>query len=638
MAPGFLSLVTAFTSLPLAHATTNLTAWAPIFKGVDHATGTNTPGNGGFPDLQVMHCIRVDLTDPDIQLFSSPRISGYAADDRETAGYTVKDFLTVHRLQVAINANFFNPQEYYLPAGTPMDIVGLSICQGVVVSAQEQASPSAAVMFTSDNRATIIHTNWPPAPTAGVYTAVCGTYPLLVKGVNIGYSYRTDPDFVHQLNPRTAFGLSEDGRYLYLLTIDGRQPGYSVGAYDYETGAWLLLVGAYNGVNMDGGGSTTLMIQNSTGNPVELNRSSAVADSGHQRTVGSHFGLFAKPLPGFINDVLANPDDTSATITWTTVSPSTSQVAYGPTPDLSLSSTLESSLVTNHTVWLTGLNPATTYYFMAVSSVGASQYTSPDFVFVTTNYVTTAAVFDITNTWTYATTNLDGVPWTSNTYNDATWDGAGPGLLWVDVRATGPNPAVQPKNTQMPANPNNSGYPYITYYFRTHFTFTNSLSGVSLVFSSYVDDGAIFYLNGSEIYRLRMDAAPTPIFNGTLAAGYPCSGDATCPDVFTISGDLTTNLVAGDNVLAVEVHNYNQLSPDITFGTALSVTEPLIVRPALAIVFSNGTLTLSWNRGGFVLQQANSPLGRWTDVPGPVASSPYTPSLSAVAQYYRLRN
>jgi hypothetical protein len=187
----------------------------------------------------------------------------------------------------------------------------------------------------------------------------------------------------------------------------------------------------------------------------------------------------------------------------------------------------------------------------------------------------------------------------------------------------------------MPADPN-TGFPYTTYYFRTHFTFTNSPVGVSLLFSNYLDDGAVFYLNGSEICRLHMDPAPTEIFNSTLAATYGCSGDATCPQVFEVSGELTANLRAGDNVLAVEVHNYNPRSPDITFGTALFFTEPLPTSPELAIGFSQGTIVLSWSRGGFVLQQANSPLGPWSNVAGPVVSSPYASTPSGAARFYRL--
>ena len=630
-----LQLALVFCSLVLSQASPIIGPWVPIFKGIDHAVGTNTP-EANFPYLQVVHAIRIDLSDPDIRLLATPRITNYAVNSRETGGLTVKDFLVTNGLQLAINANNFNPQDYYLPAGTPMDVSGLLISQGQVVSAQEGASDSSSILFTTNNQPTFIFTNWPPHSTTGIFNAVSGLYAVLVNGVNVGSNYINNSNFPHDANPRTALGASQNRRYFYLLTIDGRQSGYSDGALDWETGAWLLLVGASDGVNMDGGGSTTLIMQDSTGNPVELNMSSAVADSGNERTVGAHLGFFAKPLPGFINDVVALPDDTAASITWTTIEPSTTKVQYDLTTNFNNSSTLQAAMVTNHAVLLTGLTPNTGYYFRAVSSVGANQFVSPSEFFVTTNYVTTNQLFDLTNAWKYTTANLDGVNWTPPSYDDSAWRGPGPALLWVDVRSTGPNPAVDPKNTQMPSDPNNNGFPYTTYYFRTHFTATNSALGTGLVFSGYIDDGAVFYLNGTEIYRLRIDPSPTPISNNTLASGFPCSGDATCLDEFPISGDSMTNLVTGDNVLAVEVHNYNQTSPDITFGTALIETQPYTSEPQLSIAHTQGTITLSWSRGGFTLQRADVPMASWTDVPGPIISSPFTSTNLAGAQYFRL--
>src|SRR5256714_10654042 len=150
-------------------ASTVLGPWVPVFKGIDHAVGSNAPDGGGMPNLQVVHALRIDLSDPDIQLFSTPRISNYGADSRETGGLTVSGFLSANGLQVAINANFFNPQDYYLPAGTPMDVAGLSISQGQVVSAQEGPSDAASILFTTNNRATIVFTNWPAHSTAGIF-------------------------------------------------------------------------------------------------------------------------------------------------------------------------------------------------------------------------------------------------------------------------------------------------------------------------------------------------------------------------------------------------------------------------------------------------------------------------------------
>ena len=193
-------------------------------------------------------------------------------------------------------------------------------------------------------------------------------------------------------------------------------------------------------------------------------------------------------------------------------------------------------------------------------------------------------------------------------------------------------------STEMPEDPNNPGYPFLTYYFRTHFTYTNTVTGVTLQCEAYVDDGAVFYLNGTEIYRLRMPAAPTTIYNSTLALTYPCDGDATCPDTFSVSGPLiTTNLVVGDNVLAVEVHNVDAQSPDITFGLSAACTVPYISKPTLNLARSNSVVALSWSRGGFTLQQANSPTGAWANVPGPVISSPFTTNNSGAARFFRLQ-
>ncbi|MDB6037556.1 MAG: hypothetical protein JWM99_1397 [Verrucomicrobiales bacterium] len=608
--------------------------WIPMFKGVDHSVSTNLPANSA-DQLQVVHAIRVDLLDPDISLYSSPRIANYSVNSRETAGYTLKDFLRIHQLQIGINANFFDPSQYNLPAGTPMVVSGLAISQGVVVSAQENSSHSASIMFTTNNQPTVRFTNWPAASNVGVFTAVSGEYPVLVKGIKAVRS----TSGIHDLNPRTVIGVSQDRNYLYLVTIDGRQDGYSDGAYDDQTAAWLLAFGAFDAVNMDGGGSTTLVAQDSTGVPIELNHSSAVAGDqfGRERTVGSHFGVFAKPLPGFINNVVALPDDTAAAVTWTTLAPATGQVEFGLSTNFTDSWELQSMETTNHTVLLTNLTAGTDYYFQVVSTSGGSQYFSDILHFATTNYLQTNELFAVDSDWKYTTENLDGINWSTPAYDDSSWPGSGPGLLWVDVRAAGPNPAVTPKNTQMPADPNNNGFPFGTYYFRKHFTLTNAIAGTSLALSAYVDDGAVFYLNGQEIYRLRVEPAPATIAFGDLAISYPCSGDATCVDEFWIGGDAATNLINGDNLLAAEVHNYNAASPDITFGTALSATVPNAAEPMLSFNSAGGSIQIVWSRNAFALQGATDLTGPWQDLPGPIVTSPYMAETTNTAQFYRLR-
>jgi exopolysaccharide biosynthesis protein len=620
--------------------------WVPIFKGIEHAVGTNDPNiAGNFPELQVVHCLRVDLTDPDVQFFTTPRASNYVAESRETLNLSVPHFLAQNKLQVAADANFYNVSPGGADPtseGLPSEVYGLQISTGEVVSAETSADyagvpRAASLLFTTNKQPMFVFKNLPPGTnTAGIYTALTGFYPIVSNGVNFGIAASNSyPDSsIHQVQPRTAYGVSQDNHYFFIMTIDGRQSGYSDGALDVETGYWMLNCGAWNAINMDGGGSTALYIADSIGNPVAVNHSSYLAGYGRERYIGSHLGVIAKPVPGFFTNITVLPADTAATITWTTISAATTQLAYDTTTNLTLLTASNATLMTSHAVLLTNLTPITSYYYAPLASIGTNVYISPAYLFTTTNYVTTNPLFDFTNIWIYTTNNLDGVNWTAGGYDDSGWEGSGPGLLWVDNR--GPNTDIPGLNTEMMYNPNDpNGYPFITYYFRTHFNFTNSPAGVAIQMQAYVDDGAIFYLNGAQIWNLRMPSPP--VLNSTLASGYPCNGDATCIDASYVSGPVITNsLVTGDNVLAVEVHNYNAASPDITFGLAISASVPFTMNPTLSVVGNNRTIVLSWAKGGFTLQQANAVTGPWTDVPGPVISSPLTISNSTNAQYFRL--
>src|SRR6187431_3035775 len=75
------------------------------------------------------------------------------------------------------------------------------------------------------------------------------------------------------------------------MVIDGRQTGWSDGATLYETGQWLLRLGAWNGLNLDGGGSTALA-KRENGVAVLMNKPSG----GVQRVNGNHLGVFAQAL------------------------------------------------------------------------------------------------------------------------------------------------------------------------------------------------------------------------------------------------------------------------------------------------------------------------------------------------------
>jgi exopolysaccharide biosynthesis protein len=78
-----------------------------------------------------------------------------------------------------------------------------------------------------------------------------------------GFDHPGDPEFLYRFglrrNPRTLAGVDRRGA-LVLMTIDGRQPGYSVGASFAEEAAVMHALGAEDAVNLDGGGSTALAV------------------------------------------------------------------------------------------------------------------------------------------------------------------------------------------------------------------------------------------------------------------------------------------------------------------------------------------------------------------------------------------
>src|SRR5713101_7804564 len=250
--------------------------------------------DGVDPRFQAVNALRIDLHDPDVQMFTDPPCTncpfGY-----ETLGLSTSSFLKNYGVQAAVNANFYSPCCGHTD-GTPEDVIGLSISKGRVVSAQEGPLDSSTVMFTTNKQVIMIGTNWnaatgmPIRNNTGIYTAVSGHYPLVTNGVNIGYTYVgiPDPIGIHQVQPRTAVGASQDGRYLYLITIDGRQYPYSEGAIDPETADWLIRFGSYNGINLGDGGSTTMLIADCHGDPIELNKPSDLLAQGSERVLGNH--------------------------------------------------------------------------------------------------------------------------------------------------------------------------------------------------------------------------------------------------------------------------------------------------------------------------------------------------------------
>ncbi|WP_394235034.1 phosphodiester glycosidase family protein [Niallia oryzisoli] len=94
--------------------------------------------------------------------------------------------------------------------------------------------------------------------------------PLLVKEGKEEISMPMNTSFVKTRQPRTAAAIDSTGKRVMLVTVDGRQRGYSNGVSLHELAAYLISKGAVAAINLDGGGSTTFTVQNPSTEQLEL--------------------------------------------------------------------------------------------------------------------------------------------------------------------------------------------------------------------------------------------------------------------------------------------------------------------------------------------------------------------------------
>lgn len=248
--------------------------WQPIFRAVDLCAI-----RADEPRPLHVYALRVDLHDPTVAFLVTP---ANGPGPLETDGLKASTFLTRYRCQVAINASPYKPC-CNQSEGTAKDVDGLSASRGDVYSSPVEGW--GALVISETNEARVFQES---IDVSEAYNGVGGFDPLLDKGENVAVE--------DALHPRTAVGVSKDGRYLYLVVIDGRQPGYSEGVTTAEAAQWLQRIGAHDAVNLDGGGSSTMVMADAKGRPQLINRPIHRGISGNERVNANHLGIYAKRL------------------------------------------------------------------------------------------------------------------------------------------------------------------------------------------------------------------------------------------------------------------------------------------------------------------------------------------------------
>lgn len=179
---------------------------------------------------------------------------------------------------------------------------------------------------------------------------------------------------------------------------------------------------------------------------------------------------------------------------------------------------------------------------------------------------------EFTNQWRYFQAGAPLASWKTNAFDDSGW-ATGNGLFYVEDAAL-----TQLKNTPLTIG-------QTAYYFRTRFNYPGQGPVGGLLANLMIDDGAVIYLNGQELTRIRIPAGA--VTHSTLA-------NATVGDA-VLEGPLflpATALVTGTNVLAVEVHQSATGSSDIVFGMDLATSATGLI-PATPSTNNSVRMTLS---------------------------------------------
>jgi hypothetical protein len=290
----------------LAAAAILLSAGAPLhaeqrvahpYVGITYVDRTESA-----PRALHMHIAQIDLTAPGLRFKLSP-----PAGPREVVRQTTLEFMTQEHAQLAVNAHYFLP---FPSADRDAWVIGVAASDGRVYSAFESPEQDYALLADApgvnidrDNHAAIVHRRLRQAfggqgddgtqveEPVTLWTTVAGSAQIVTGGE----TPIPDLEWYRAVQARTAIGLSRDGRTLTLFTVDksGGSEGMQVGEV-----ADLLRrdYGVWDALNLDGGGSTTMTLEDPVTHVPGLVNTSSDKDAASGRSVGSSLAVFARPI------------------------------------------------------------------------------------------------------------------------------------------------------------------------------------------------------------------------------------------------------------------------------------------------------------------------------------------------------
>jgi Phosphodiester glycosidase len=274
------------------------------FLGVRHIRQTETS-----PRPLQINVVEIDLSAPGLRFQVSPggahpRPLGTNGQPMETVRQTSRQFANAISAQIAINGSFYASQT--IGGALWANNLGLTTSNGERYSPWElPSSPNFddALNITQSNQAAIVKmpasipTGFETNPPVTLYNTVTGSHRIVTAGANVAPPPGSDN--LTLVHPRTAVGVTANNKLL-LMTVDGRQPGFSEGVNLQELANLMLSHGAKDAINLDGGGSTQ-MVMNYYGDALAAQVLNTPSD-GSERSVGTNLAVFALPNGDYNQD------------------------------------------------------------------------------------------------------------------------------------------------------------------------------------------------------------------------------------------------------------------------------------------------------------------------------------------------
>ena len=261
-----------------------------LFEGVSYRREVRNT-----PRPIAIHMVEIDFTAEGVEALVTPGNPPDALepDNMEVNARTTTEFLEEFGVQVAVNANFFypfrenTPWDYYPHSGDRANAVGLGMSGGQIYSPGQEEWP--ALCFGGDGRARIEGGGTCPE---GTLHGVAGNRAIVENGQPANLPAKGSKDYT--LYGRMAVGIDASGEKLWIVAVDDKQPGYSEGMRLAELADIFVELGANAAVNLDGGGSVTLAIDDGNGNAEILNAPIHVKIPMEERPVANHIGFYAR--------------------------------------------------------------------------------------------------------------------------------------------------------------------------------------------------------------------------------------------------------------------------------------------------------------------------------------------------------